>query len=214
MNNATPRQALKSKENCTPLQQLASSTSERFFHCRKMQRSISPSATMYSTDDDCVVSQSNTIIEQTAALTHTSNCGRPGCTVVFVYSGATDWPTVNRLVNEHYPLCTGGIRGLAFSHPPSNTHSTRKRPNPPQHGHRNNFIAGHIRRRKSKRNKKEGERKAYLENDEYTANVRPRSVKCRGCGKVIRLDKRSRYYPGLWDKHRGKCPTILRLEVS
>lgn len=85
--------------------------------------------------------------------------------------------------------------------------------------HNNFIIAGHSKQRKSrqrknKRNKKEGERKEYLENDEYTANVRPRSVKCRGCGKVIRLDKRSRYYPGLWDKHRGKCPAILRLEVS
>jgi hypothetical protein len=183
---------------------------------------------MYSTDDDCVASQSNPI-NKTAALTYTSNCGRPGCTAVFVYSGKTDWPTVNRLIDEHYHVCTGGIQRLAFSCPPSNTYSTPKMPSPPQlapeslgsdDSYHNNFIiAGHSKQRKSrqrknKRNKKEGERKEYLENDEYTANVRPRSVKCRGCGKVIRLDKRSRYYPGLWDKHRGKCPAILRLEVS
>lgn len=184
-----------------------------------MQRSTTgPSATVHSTDDDCVASQSNTI-NQTAALTHASNCGRPGCTAVFVYSGATDWPTVNRLVNEHYPVCTGGIRGLAFSYPPSNTHSTPKTPSPSQlapeslgsdNGHRDNFIiAGH-----SKRRKGEGERKEDLENDEYTDDVQPTSIRCCGCDKVICLDKRSRYYPGLWVKHRGKCPGILKLDVS
>jgi hypothetical protein len=218
VNNPTPRQALKEKKlhatATTP-----SSTSERFLQYRKMQRSTaSPSAAMYSSDNDCVASQSTTINE-TAALTHTSNCGRPGCTVVFVYGGATDWPTVNRLIDEHYPVCTGGIRGLVLSYPPADTHSTPKTLSPPQlapesldskDGHRDNFIiAGH-----SKRRKREGERKEDLENDEYTGDVRPTSVRCRGCDKVICLDKRSRYYPGLWVKHRGKCPGILKLEVS
>ncbi|KIK47426.1 hypothetical protein CY34DRAFT_799378 [Suillus luteus UH-Slu-Lm8-n1] len=178
---------------------------------------------MYSTDDDCVASHHNTT-DQTAALTHTSNCGRHGCATVFVYSGATDWPTVNRAVNEHYLVCKGGIRGLEFSYPPSNTYSTPKMPSPPQlapeslgsdDSHHNNFvIAGHSKRtgRKSKRNRNEGERKEYLENDEYTDDVRPKSVKCRGCGGVICLDNRYRYYPGLWDRHRDLCRGILRLE--
>jgi hypothetical protein len=224
MNNATPRQALKEKKlhatATTP-----SSTSERFFRYRKMQRSISPSATMYSTDDDCVASQSSTT-DETAALTYASNCGRAGCITVFVYSGKTDWPMVNRLIDEHYPVCTGGIRGPAFSYPPSNTCGTPEMLSPPQlapeslgsgDNHRDNFIiAGHSKqtRRKSKRNRNEGERKEYLENDEYADDIRPKSVKCRGCGGVICLDNRYKYYPGLWDRHRDICRSILRLEVS
>ncbi|KAG1771697.1 hypothetical protein EDD22DRAFT_862106 [Suillus occidentalis] len=32
--------------------------------------------------------------------------------------------------------------------------------------------------------------------------------------RTIRLDKRSRYYPGLWIKHGGKCLGILKIELS
>ncbi|KAG1743464.1 hypothetical protein EDB19DRAFT_2024081 [Suillus lakei] len=42
--------------------------------------------------------------------------------------------------------------------------------------------------------------------------IRPTSVRCRRCGKNISLDKRSRFYSGLWVKHRGKCPGILQIE--
>ncbi|KAG1740297.1 hypothetical protein EDB19DRAFT_1708688, partial [Suillus lakei] len=63
----------------------------------------------------------------------------------------------------------------------------------------------------SKANRKT-ERRAGLEGDVYTADVQPTSVRCRGCQKVIKLDRRSRYYSGLWTKHRGKCPGILKIE--
>jgi len=184
-----------------------------------MQKStIIPSAAMYSTDNDCIASQ-HSIREQTAAPTHTLNCGRQGCPVVFVYDDGTDWPTINCLIDEHYLVCKGGLYELALSYPPSDTHSTPNMPSPPQlapkslgsnDGHHNDeVIAG-----PSKRKKKEGERKEELENDEYTEDVQPTSVWCRGCQKAISLDKRSRYYPGLWVKHRGKCPGILKMEVS
>ncbi|KAJ7451504.1 hypothetical protein B0H11DRAFT_2201641 [Mycena galericulata] len=52
------------------------------------------------------------------------------------------------------------------------------------------------------------ERKATLENDVWTGLVEPKRVVCRGCGKTIRLDKRSCYYPGLWLKHRERCDRI------
>ena len=61
--------------------------------------------------------------------------------------------------------------------------------------------------------RKEAERKMELEMDEWTTDVMPTSVKCRGCQKVICLDSRSRYYPGLWDKHRKKCPKIKLYEM-
>ncbi|KAH7891023.1 hypothetical protein F5I97DRAFT_1964421 [Phlebopus sp. FC_14] len=63
-----------------------------------------------------------------------------------------------------------------------------------------------------RKRKTENQRRLELESDEYTANVTATSVTCIGCRKEISLDKRSRYYPGLWTKHRSKCPDIERLE--
>jgi len=70
-----------------------------------------------------------------------------------------------------------------------------------------------VRKRAAKKRANEMERKAKLEADEWATDVQPTSVKCVGCEKEIRLDKRSMYYPGLWTKHRGKCPEIKRLEA-
>lgn len=57
----------------------------------------------------------------------------------------------------------------------------------------------------------ERERKRMLEEDEWTGSVETHSVVCMGCKRKVSLDKRSRYYPGLWTKHRGKCMEIKRL---
>jgi hypothetical protein len=181
-----------------------------------MQKSTaSPSAVVQSTGNGCIASQPNDI-KQTTAQTHTLLCGRAGCPVVFVYDVGTDWPTVNRLVDDHSLVCKGGLFMLANSPPRADPHDTQYASGPPQlvpeslgihNGNR--VIAGG-----SKRRKKENQRIQELENDEYTEDVQPTSVKCRGCQKAISLDKRSRYYPGLWVKHRGKCRGILKLEVS
>ncbi|KAJ6573185.1 hypothetical protein DFH09DRAFT_1277251 [Mycena vulgaris] len=56
----------------------------------------------------------------------------------------------------------------------------------------------------------EAHRKAALENDQWTLVVEPASVVCRGCKQAIALDKRSRYYPGLWDKHRDRCDGVKK----
>ncbi|KAG1811212.1 uncharacterized protein BJ212DRAFT_1302098 [Suillus subaureus] len=184
-----------------------------------MQKSTaSPSAAVQSTGNDCVASQPNDI-KQTAAQTHTLTCGRAGCPVVIVYDVGTDWPTVNCLVNDHSQVCKGGLYVLANSPPRSDEHDPQYALSPPQpvpessganNGNRDNeVIAGSGQRRK-----KEDQRKQELENDEYTEDVQPTSVRCRGCQKAISLDKRSRYYPGLWVKHRGKCPGILKLETD
>ncbi|KAJ7779497.1 hypothetical protein DFH07DRAFT_1056013 [Mycena maculata] len=56
--------------------------------------------------------------------------------------------------------------------------------------------------------RKEAERKAVLVNDPWTGLVEYYRVVCRGCGNTIMLDARSRFYPGLWEKHRGRCDGV------
>jgi hypothetical protein len=60
----------------------------------------------------------------------------------------------------------------------------------------------------------EHERKATLEADKWASNVTPTSVKCVACSQTISLDKRSRYYPGLWLKHCKKCADLKRLQAE
>lgn len=148
---------------------------------------------------------------------YTVQCGR--CQAVIEYDTHTDWPTVNHLVNKHLGICPAklDLHRPASSHPPSKTHDTQntlshssiKSMGADDSKHDDQFSAG---RRKKK--KKEAQRKRELEDDEFTYRVRPTSVRCHGCKKKIRLDKRSRYYPGLWTKHRRKCRGIQKIEVS
>ncbi|KAG1768919.1 hypothetical protein EV702DRAFT_1049897 [Suillus placidus] len=149
-----------------------------------------------------------------ATETYTLNCGRAGCPIIFVYNVGTDWHTVSCLVNDHALVCKGGLYELAHSPPRSNMHSAQHALSPPPPApvnfggnHDDEVIAGGTKQRKN-----EDERKQELEDDEYTEDVQPTFVRCCGCQKVISLDKRRRYYPGLWDKHRGKCPGILKIE--
>ncbi|KAJ7608104.1 hypothetical protein DFH06DRAFT_1347139 [Mycena polygramma] len=53
----------------------------------------------------------------------------------------------------------------------------------------------------------EAQRLALLKADPWTLKVEPHYVVCRSCKHTISLDKRSRYYPGLWEKHRVRCVT-------
>ncbi|KAG1734150.1 hypothetical protein EDB19DRAFT_1911255 [Suillus lakei] len=166
-------------------------------------------------DDDCVASRNNNT-QKTATQTYAIYCGRQGCAVVFLYEVGTDWPTVSRLINEHWHACTNGTDVVAPPYPRSDTYGTQHTPNPPQLApeswsvedvNHDKVIAG-----RRKQNKNEDQRREELENDEYTGNVQPTFVRCRGCHKDICLDKRSKFYSGLWLKHRGKCPGILVLE--
>ncbi|KAG1734114.1 hypothetical protein EDB19DRAFT_1728259 [Suillus lakei] len=206
-----------------------------------MQNSTtSPSTAMNSTDIDSVASQQehNT---QTAASTGTLPCPN-GCPVVLVYDANANWPTISRITSEHWKVClksfcrllpsnhcydTSGEHWKVYQNSPyqcpnpsySTSRDTQNAPNPPElapeslsshDGNRGGEVIADC----SGRRKTEDERKEGLENDQYTEDVQPTSVRCRGCQKTIKLDRRSRYYPGLWDKHRGKCPGILKLEVS
>ncbi|KAJ6573414.1 hypothetical protein DFH09DRAFT_1277053, partial [Mycena vulgaris] len=64
----------------------------------------------------------------------------------------------------------------------------------------------HMRKKKSAHT--EEQRKAALEADPWTLKVEFTKLVCRGCGRTIRLDGRSRYYPGLWWKHREHCEHV------
>ncbi|KAJ7611539.1 hypothetical protein DFH06DRAFT_1244408 [Mycena polygramma] len=59
--------------------------------------------------------------------------------------------------------------------------------------------------RKKKGARTEAQRRALLIADPWTLEVEPHHVVCRSCEHTISLDKRSRYYPGLWEKHRLRC---------
>ncbi|KAG2032558.1 hypothetical protein BDR03DRAFT_747402 [Suillus americanus] len=183
-----------------------------------MQRSTAnPSAAVQSSDNNCIASQCNDT-NKTADETHTLNCGRSRCPVVFVYAAGTDWPTVSQLLNDHSLVCKGGLYVHANTPPRADKHDAQYAIIPPQpipegsginNGNRDDEVVAGGRKRR-----KEDKRKQELENDEYTEDVQPTSVRCRGCQKAISLDKRSRYYPGLWVKHRGKCRGILKLETK
>jgi hypothetical protein len=60
----------------------------------------------------------------------------------------------------------------------------------------------------------EEERKAILENDVYASGIGAHQVTCRGCGHTIRTDRRSTYYPGLWEKHRKRCRGVKKMEYE
>ncbi|KAJ7197795.1 hypothetical protein GGX14DRAFT_667615 [Mycena pura] len=70
-------------------------------------------------------------------------------------------------------------------------------------------VAGTRRRQKVKKTaRKEAERKALLEADPWALAVSATKVECGGCRQTIKLDARSRYYPGLWEKHRDRCDGV------
>ncbi|KAF8064459.1 hypothetical protein FPV67DRAFT_223711 [Lyophyllum atratum] len=56
------------------------------------------------------------------------------------------------------------------------------------------------------------QRRQVLVADAWTQEVEAKQVRCRGCTRWIKLDQRSEYYPGLWDKHRDLCRAIKRMK--
>lgn len=152
-------------------------------------------------------------------------CGR--CPVVIQYDRGTEWGAVNELVKEHYEACPMkphavlALMARTCTSPP-NTGVALPPPVAPEQCSGSNPVAESIgsptnswisagceRKRRTLE-----QRKLELEQDEFAKNVTTKSVVCRGCHKEISLDKRSMYYPGLWLKHKSKCPSIEKLEVS
>jgi hypothetical protein len=84
-----------------------------FFPSQKMQKSpASPNAMAHSTDIDCVASQRSDNHKTPARAYTLQYCGKAGCLAVFVYVDGTDWLTVNRLIDDHYPVRTERPHGL------------------------------------------------------------------------------------------------------
>lgn len=152
-------------------------------------------------------------------------CGR--CYAVIEYDRGTEWGVVNELVNEHWKACPG----KPHARPASMTPITTSPPDtaimlpPPvasQQWSSSDLVAESVGSPNStwisagceRKRRTLEQRKLELEQDEYAKNITTKSVVCGGCHKEISLDKRSKYYPGLWLKHRGKCPSIEKLEVS
>jgi len=170
-------------------------------------------------DVACNTNDFGSITQMDANRKHTQKCSR--CPAVFEYDERAGWPAVSRLVNEHWAVCPYRLN-LYGSDPPRPSfepYSIGSVPSSRQGStgslgadggkQDDQTIVGYGKQRKT-----EAERKQELENDEYAYNVQPTSVSCHGCEKEISLDKRSRYYPGLWTKHRRKCPGIQKKEVS
>jgi hypothetical protein len=148
---------------------------------------------MQPTDNDCIASRRNNA-KKTATKTHTLNCGRFGCPVVFIYAAGTDWPTINCFIDNHWLDCKGGFYRLSNSPPRSNTHEIQYVLSPPPlapeslsvaNGNQDEVSAGGRKHRK-----KEGKRKRELEEVEYTEDVQAKSVKSRGCKRRRNEDER------------------------
>ncbi|KAK7052766.1 hypothetical protein R3P38DRAFT_3173079 [Favolaschia claudopus] len=67
---------------------------------------------------------------------------------------------------------------------------------------------------KTKGARTEAQRRALLENDPWAEDVEPHNVVCKGCKQTIKIDQRSRYYPGFWNKHRDKCKAIEEVKKA
>ncbi|KIK37012.1 hypothetical protein CY34DRAFT_15991 [Suillus luteus UH-Slu-Lm8-n1] len=180
----------------------------------------SPSAAVRSINNDCVASRSNTI-KQTAAQAHTIDCVRAGCAVVDVHGVGTDWCTVNCLIDDHALIWKGRLRKPANPPPQSDAHSAKIAPRPPRIAPASRGAQGNNSNNRGKgtrgprgKYQKEPERKQGLEEDEYAEDIQPKSVKCRVCKQILKCDNRSRYYPGLWIKHRRTCRAIRKMEAA
>ncbi|KAF8448742.1 hypothetical protein L210DRAFT_3523019 [Boletus edulis BED1] len=143
-------------------------------------------------------------------------CGR--CHTVIEYDRGTEWSVVNRLANEHWEACpmkpharlahmartltSPSDTEAALPLPEASEQRSCSDPTTESVGSSNNpwISTGCERKRRTLE-----QRKVELEQDEYARRITTKSVVCGGCDREISLDKRSKYYPGLWYKHRSKC---------
>ncbi|KAF9458535.1 hypothetical protein BDZ94DRAFT_101065 [Collybia nuda] len=141
------------------------------------------------------------------------------CEYIFEYPEDAPLDQIIQVVYEHQRSCFSGPRLLRNKEvtnanegyiregedlPPATTKRTRNTQQVPPEPHK----------RRKKNVMDEKTRRLLIERDSWGRNATSKSVECRGCGKTIKLDKRSQYYPGLWHKHRNKCPEIQRLAAQ
>ncbi|KAF9489290.1 hypothetical protein BDN71DRAFT_1456296 [Pleurotus eryngii] len=148
----------------------------------------------------------------------TEPCRR--CDYKFHYPEGTPWNVVNDMVNNHWSVCPGSIsasmarsRHMAAADPRYSGALSVQEGLEGGSSNDENDADTQVRRNRKKNMMDETERKKKLEEDPWAVEVTPVSVRCGACTRLVSLDKRSRYYPGLWLKHREKCMEIKRLEA-
>ncbi|KAF9457798.1 hypothetical protein BDZ94DRAFT_1272231 [Collybia nuda] len=159
-------------------------------------------------------------VELLRAQTLPSIC--PQCSFVFHYPENASWGEGFCVIYKHSKVCLADKRG--DTNPPSKGRARTHKCNihslldheallPPIQRKREQVQPA---KRPSRRYKKnvmdKWARKRLIEEDTWATNATPKSVDCKGCGKTIKLDKRSDYYPGLWIKHRSKCAVIRNVD--
>ncbi|KAG6335794.1 hypothetical protein ID866_3290 [Astraeus odoratus] len=145
-------------------------------------------------------------------------CGR--CNAVIQHDSRAPWSVVSELVNMHWEACPAAPLPPPSPSTSSSAGGVENTSSLPRRGNGERELPGPSRNTSSiapagweRKRKTEEQRKRELEEDDFTENVTATSVICRGCRKQISLDKRSRYYPGLWVKHKSKCPDVSRIKV-
>ncbi|KAJ6467654.1 hypothetical protein C8R47DRAFT_1201070 [Mycena vitilis] len=177
-------------------------------------------------------------------LAFRNQCGRRGCAHIFEYDGPNPLENIQRLVREHSPSCRGQrpdlvmniFWGLGNARQDDEECGRARQDYMPVGASRSPSLLGSDRddggskasvssidgmdgvRFVSPSGKKssraESQRRHALESDEWTVLVFPHKVVCRGCRRIIKLDRRNRYYPGLWEKHRERCKGVGKMKET
>ncbi|KIL58894.1 hypothetical protein M378DRAFT_170083 [Amanita muscaria Koide BX008] len=113
-------------------------------------------------------------------------CGK--CRKEFKPLSDTPWDEVIQDVVEHVRLCERVTKELDQSK---------------RHGRKTD--------EEKKRDERAKKRRTVFQQDPWAALVEPTQVRCGACGTLIQLDKRRKFYPGLWNNHRARCPGIDRI---
>lgn len=166
------------------------------------------------------------------------------CNYVFNYPKDAPWSEAFQIVCEHWKMCLTKIKSgcriyncdlmltlfmtcsgevtasrgeevtNVDSGSPSPTVASEDTPPPAKRTRTTSQSSAGPSRKRKKNVMDKGSRRQLIESDPWARNTTSKSVECKGCGRTIKLDKRSDYYPGLWHKHRNKCPAIHRLESA
>ncbi|KAG2143657.1 hypothetical protein DEU56DRAFT_791781 [Suillus clintonianus] len=162
----------------------------------------------------------NTTAAKSTTCTYRQKCIK--CPIV-LESPTGDWPTLYRIVVQHWEVCAGSLARLTCHDAPAQM-TIAPTPNPQSPPRISTKSLGIRRkakkktldqgRRKTRKNKTLEERRRGLEADPYAYDVTAKTVMCRGCHGLYKLDQRSDYFPLLWNKHRDKCEDVKKMKLA
>lgn len=99
--------------------------------------------------------------------------------------------------------CTSSNQNVPATVQISSDYSLTKTSHPRRSAKRTKLGVRKLRNRRSRTNKSELERLQELEQEPLLGNIRPNEVFCLICEDWVALDRRNRYYAGLWYKHKA-----------